>query len=49
MGCGDECPLVRARRRLAWQIPDPEEMPPARLREVRDLIEVKVKELLRTL
>ena len=49
MGCGDECPLVLARRRLAWQIPDPREMPPERFREVRDLIEAKVKELLRTL
>src|SRR5690349_8141358 len=23
MGCGDECPLVRAGRRIDWQIPDP--------------------------
>ncbi len=46
MGCGDECPLVLARRRLEWQIPDPREMPPERFREVRDLIETKVKELL---
>jgi protein-tyrosine-phosphatase len=49
MGCGDECPLVVAKRRLEWQIPDPKEMPPERFREVRDLIEAKVKELLQTL
>ncbi len=49
MGCGDECPLVLARRRLDWQIPDPKEMTPERFREVRDLIEAKVKELLRSL
>jgi protein-tyrosine-phosphatase len=49
MGCGDECPLVLAKRRIEWQIPDPKEMPPERFREVRDLIEAKVKELLRTL
>jgi protein-tyrosine-phosphatase len=49
MGCGDECPLVAARRRLEWQIPDPKEMPPERFREVRGLIEAKVKELLQTL
>ncbi len=49
MGCGDECPLVRARRRLEWQIPDPKEMPPERFREVRDLIERKVVELLASL
>ncbi len=49
MGCGDECPLVRARRREEWQIPDPKEMSPDHYREVRDLIERKVKELLETL
>ena len=50
MGCGDEgCPLVRAKRREEWGIPDPKELPPERFREVRDLIEKKVKELLHTL
>ena len=49
MGCGDECPLVRAKRREDWQIPDPKEMLPDQYREVRDLIERKVKELLATL
>ena len=49
MGCGDECPRVLAGRRLDWRIPDPKEMPPERFREVRDLIEAKVKELLRSL
>jgi protein-tyrosine-phosphatase len=46
MGCGDECPLVLAKRREGWQIPDPKELPPERFREVRDMIEAKVKELL---
>lgn len=46
MGCGDECPLVLADRRVDWQIPDPKELPPERFSEVRDLIESKVKELL---
>ena len=49
MGCGDECPLVKAKRREEWQIPDPKEMPPEQYREVRDLIERKVKELLASL
>ena len=49
MGCGDECPLVLARRRLEWQIPDPRDLPPERFREVRELIEAKVKELIGTL
>lgn len=50
MGCGDEgCPLVRTQRREEWDIPDPKELPPDRFREVRDVIEKKVKELLRSL
>jgi len=49
MGCGDECPLFFAKRRLDWQIPDPKEMSPEQFRAVRDLIEAKVKELLQTL
>jgi protein-tyrosine-phosphatase len=49
MGCGDECPLVLAGRRLEWQIPDPRDLPPERFREVRDLIGAKVKELIETL
>lgn len=46
MGCGDECPMVRAKHRDDWGIPDPKELPPEGFREVRDLIERKVKELL---
>ena len=49
MGCGDACPLVRAERREEWNIPDPKDMPPEQYREVRDLIERKVKDLLTTL
>jgi arsenate reductase len=49
MGCGDACPLVRARRREEWQIPDPKELPDDDFRKVRDLIEQKVKELLASL
>jgi protein-tyrosine-phosphatase len=49
MGCGDECPFVRARRRVSWQIPDPKNLPDAQLRALRDLIEQKVVELLRSL
>lgn len=49
MGCGDECPLVRALRREDWKIPDPREMNPEQFRDVRDLIERKVKDLLASL
>lgn len=49
MGCGDACPLVQAKRREEWQIPDPKELPDDEFRKVRDLIEQKVKELLASL
>jgi|SRR5579871_239886 len=49
MGCGDECPLVFAKQRLEWQIPDPKGVPIERFREVRNLIDVKVKDLLNRL
>ena len=49
MGCGDECPLVNAKHRVDWQIPDPRDMTPDEFRGVRDLIESKVKDLLKTL
>lgn len=47
MGCGDDgCPLVPARKREEWDVPDPKNLPPAEFRQVRDLIETKVKDLL---
>ena len=49
MGCGDECPLVLAKHRTDWQIPDPREMSTVEFRGVRNLIEAKVKELISTL
>jgi len=36
MGCGDECPFIRAKRHEDWQIPDPKEMDADEFREVRD-------------
>ena len=49
MGCGDECPLVVAQRRVDWQIPDPRDMTPEEFRGVRDLIEQKVEDLIASL
>ena len=46
MGCGDECPMVRAKRRESWDIPDPKNLPPEEVTAIRDLIGMKVKELL---
>lgn len=49
MGCGDECPFVRGNRREDWALPDPKHLPEAAFNRVRDEIEVRVKELLRSL
>ncbi|MCS6989288.1 MAG: arsenate reductase ArsC [Chloroherpetonaceae bacterium] len=47
MGCGDECPFVRAKIREDWAIPDPKHLEPDEFRKVRDLIEEKVKDMLK--
>jgi len=43
MGCGDACPMVRAKQREDWSIPDPKHLPPDEFRAVRDLIQDKVR------
>ncbi len=49
MGCGDACPFVRAKRRFDWNLPDPKGKSAAEVRQIRDLIDSKVKELKRVL
>ena len=49
MGCGDECPYVKAKRRVDWDIPDPKNTAADEFREIRDLIETKVRQVLREL
>ena len=44
MGCGDVCPYVPTRVD-DWDIPDPAGRPLAEVREIRDLIEERVKDL----
>ena len=46
MGCGDECPALRAKRRIDWQIPCPNELPPEEFEKIRDQIGRRVRELL---
>lgn len=46
MGCGDECPFVRAKNRDDWSIADPKNMTPHEFRTVRDEIKRKVLELI---
>jgi len=49
MGCGDDCPFVRAQHREDWDIPDPKDMDMEGFRKTREMIEDKVKQLLLTL
>jgi protein-tyrosine-phosphatase len=49
MGCGDECPSLRARRHEDWNIPDPKGLQADQFRQVRDLIGQKVRALLAAL
>lgn len=46
MGCGDECPLVRAKLREDWKIPDPTDFSDAEFSAVRDKIESEVVSML---
>jgi protein-tyrosine-phosphatase len=46
MGCGEECPFVPGARRLDWDIPDPAGQSLELMRQVRDDIEQKVKDLI---
>jgi arsenate reductase (thioredoxin) len=45
MGCGDECPYIPGKRYLDWDLPDPKGRPLEDVREVRDEIERRVREL----
>lgn len=48
MGCGIECPFLPAYAQKNWQIEDPKGKPIEKFREVRDIIQRKVKELIST-
>jgi protein-tyrosine-phosphatase len=46
MGCEETCPAVLAKKIIEWKIPDPRGKSIDFFREVRDIIEGKVKSLL---
>jgi arsenate reductase len=46
MGCGDECPIVPGARRDDWPLEDPKGKPRDRVREIRDDIEARVRQLI---
>jgi arsenate reductase len=43
MGCGDECPVIPGARRDDWPLEDPKGKPRARVAEIRDQIEARVR------
>lgn len=47
MGCEETCPAVLARKIINWEIPDPKGKSIDIFREVRDLIEGKLRDLLK--
>lgn len=46
MGCGDECPFVKAKHREDWQLPDPRHMEGEEFNKIRDEIKERVLSLL---
>ena len=49
MGCGEECPVVPGALRQEWDVPDPSGQPMETMRQARDEIESRVKQLITTL
>ncbi len=49
MGCGDECPFIKAEHRDDWKLDDPKNLDPSEFNKVRDEIERRVKELIKDL
>jgi arsenate reductase len=46
LGCGDACPIVPGLERDDWPLDDPKGQPLARVREIRDDLERRVRALL---
>jgi protein-tyrosine-phosphatase len=46
MGCGDTCPVYPGKRYLDWDLADPDGLPLAKVRPIRDDIEQRVRNLL---
>jgi arsenate reductase (thioredoxin) len=45
MGCGDKCPYIPGRRYIDWELSDPSGRPLKEVREIRDEIDRRVREL----
>ena len=45
MGCGDECPYIPGSRYVDWDLEDPKGLPIDEVRQIRDDIDSRVREL----
>ena len=45
MGCGDQCPFIPGKTYLDWNLPDPANLPSEQVRQLRDDIDQRVKQL----
>ncbi|MHB8589051.1 MAG: arsenate-mycothiol transferase ArsC [Candidatus Dormibacteraceae bacterium] len=49
MGCGDACPVIPGKRYLDWDLLDPNGLPVAQVREIRDDLARRVNLLMESL
>src|SRR3954471_6203213 len=49
MGCGDACPYIPGKRYIDWELEDPKGRPVEAVRETRDEIRERVRQLVREL
>lgn len=49
MGCGDQCPAIPGKQYLDWDLRDPAGAPIGTVRQIRDEIDTRVRDLVRQL
>jgi len=49
MGCGDACPYVPGKHFIDWDVPDPAGLPLSAVRQMRDDIDSRIDDLVRSL
>lgn len=45
MGCGDQCPFIPGKRYIDWELPDPHGQPVQTVRDIRDEIARRTRQL----
>ena len=49
MGCGDACPIIPGKRYIDWELRDPSGLAVDEVRQIRDDIDARVKDLVKDL